>query len=287
MMEAEILDFMRHIRPRIASTTYHRKLWQLQAFFKYLAAKQKNPASITRADVEDYLSGLKSSQLFRQAMCAVVREFYEYQKIRHPYAYPAENPAAGIVFKPDKSEHLPKVPPQTVVDEIFARLSDADDELRMRDRLMAELAYGSGLRRAELASLDIEDIDLETNTAQVMGKGGKSRLVPLTGRTADTFREYLRRRHAFRGPLFVSYRGRRMRAANIYYTMRDRVGIRPHLLRHACATHLLKNGCGIRVIQELLGHNRISSTYIYTAVTRENLREVVSRNHPRTITRKL
>lgn len=285
-MEPEILDFMRHIRPRIASTTYHRKLWQIQAFFKYLAAKQKNQASVTRADVEDYLSGLQSSQQFRQAMCAVVREFYEYQKIRHPYSCPAENPAAGIAFKPDKSVHLPKVPSQVVVDKIFARLSDADDELRMRDRLMVELAYGSGLRRSELQRLNIEDVDHENNTVQVLGKGNKSRVVPMTEKSLDTMRRYLLYRRASRGPLLTSKTGRRLTVQRVYESMRERVGIRPHLLRHACATHLLRNGCSIRVIQELLGHNRISSTYIYTAVTRENLREVVGRNHPRAITRK-
>lgn len=282
-MAPEILDYMRHIRPRIASTTYHRKLWQIGAFFKYLAAKGKNPANVTRADVEDYLSGLKCSQQFRQAMCGVVREFYEFQKIRHPYNCPAENPAAGIEFKPDKSGRLFKVPNQSSVDEIFTRLYEKDGDLNIRDRLMAELAYGSGLRRAELSRLDIEDIDLETNTAQVMGKGSKPRVVPLTERTADTVREYLSRRHASRGPLLVSFFGRRLGVTGVYEVMRRRVGMRPHLMRHACATHLLKNGCGIRVIQELLGHERIDTTYIYTAVTKENLRDVVGRSHPRAL----
>lgn len=283
LCRSEILDYMRHIRPRIASTTYHRKLWQIQAWFKHLAAKEKNPVNITRADVEDYLSGLHCSQQFRQAMCAVVREFYEFLKIRHPLLCPLENPAAGIEFKPDKSRRLPNVPSQAAVDEIFTRLYEKDDDLHIRDRLMAELAYGSGLRRAELARLDIEDIDLETNTAQVMGKGNKPRVVPLTEKTVVTVREYLARRRASRGPLLVSWMGRRLTPQGVWHIYKYRIGLRPHLFRHACATHLLKNGCGIRVIQELLGHERIDTTYIYTAVTKENLRKVILENHPRAV----
>jgi site-specific recombinase XerD len=101
-MDSELFDFMRHIRPKVASTTCHRKLWQLRSFFKYLAGKRLKPASVTRADVENYLSGLVCSQQFRQAICCVVREFYEFMNIRYPDIYPEENPAAGIAFKPDK-----------------------------------------------------------------------------------------------------------------------------------------------------------------------------------------
>jgi integrase/recombinase XerC len=280
-MEAEILDYIRHIRPKVASTTYTRKLWQIQAWFKHLSAEKKNFANVNRTDVERFLLSLACSRQSRQSLCAVVREFYEFLKIRHPYAYPAENPAAGIEFKPDKSNRLFKAPSQAAMDEIFARLYEKDGDLNIRDRLMAELAYGSGLRRAELSCLDIEDIDLETNTAQVMGKGNKPRVVPLTERTAVAVREYMSRRHASRGPLFVSRSGRRIGPKCIYYALRHRVGMRPHLMRHACATHLLKNGCGIRAIQELLGHERLNTTYIYTAVDKENLRDVIDRFHPR------
>jgi site-specific recombinase XerD len=282
-MEAEILDFMRHIRPRMASTTYSRKLWQIQAFARWLKTENKQYTEVKRPDVERFLLSMECSRQFRQAMCAVIREFYDFLRIRHPLLCPLENPAAKIEFKPDKSRRLPNVPSQAVVDTIFARLYEQDGDLHIRDRLMAELAYGSGLRRCELARLNIEDIDLEANTAQVTGKGNKPRVVPLTGKAATAFREYLCRRHASRGPLLVSFSGRRLGVTGIYYVMRYSIGIRPHLLRHACATHMLKNGCGIRAIQELLGHAKLDTTYHYTAVDRENLREVIGRSHPRNL----
>jgi len=285
MSNSFLLDFMRHIRPRIASTTYHRKLWELRSFFSYLATKEKNAATVIRADVEAYLGGLSCTQQFRQAICAVVREFYEYMKVRYPQSYPEENPVAGIVFKPDKSNHLPNVPSQAVVDALFARISDADDELSLRNRLMAELAYGSGLRRVELSRLNIEDICVEEKTVLVRGKGNKTRVVPVTEPTLETMRKYLYLRKASRGPLFLSFFGRRLSVQEVYYRMRKSVGIRPHLLRHACATHLLKNGCSIRVIQEMLGHERLDTTYIYTAIEKESLRGVVNCSHPRSATR--
>ena len=286
MLETDILDFMRYIRLKVANTTYARKLWQVRAWYSYLTEKGKNCTNVNREDVVNYLSGLRCSQQFRQSSCAVIREFYEFLRIRYPYTCPSENPAAHIEFKPDKSRRLPKAPSQAAVDAIFDRLYEQDGDLRIRDRLMAELAYGSGLRRAELARLNIEDIDLEENTAQVTGKGNRTRVVPLTSRTVAAVREYISRRHVSRGPLFVSWFGRRLGVTGVYEIMRHRVGIRPHLLRHACATHMLKSGCGIRVIQELLGHERLDTTYIYTAVEKKNLREVMQQSHPRAMVKK-
>jgi len=280
-MEAEMLDYLQHIRARSASTTYTRKLWQIRSFSKYVAAKGKNFAGIKQADVEDYLGRLSCSQRFKQSICGVVREFYDLLRLREPLAFSEPNPAASIPFKPDTSERLFKVPSQSVIDALFARLSDADTELPLRNKLMAELAYGSGLRRTELSRLNIEDLDLENGTAQVLGKGDKTRIVPLTDKAKDAVRSYLAQRRAGRGPLFVSYAGKRLRPGSIWWAFTEKIGLRTHALRHACATHMLARGCNMRVIQDLLGHERLSTTYIYTAVEKGKLREVIGNTHPR------
>ena len=202
-MKSKYLDFMRSIRPRIASTTYTRKFWQIHAFARWLEKENKRYTKIKQSDVERFLLSITCSRPFRQSMCAVVREFYDFLKIRRPPSRPLKNPAEGIGFTRDTSLRLPKVPSQAAVDEIFARLYEKDNSLRIRERLMAELAYGSGLRRVELARLNVEDIDLENATAWVMGKGGKLRLVPLTRRALDAVRELIARRPAPRGPLLV------------------------------------------------------------------------------------
>jgi integrase/recombinase XerD len=278
-MEIEILDYLQRIRPRIAATTYRRKSWMVQAYARYLGTLRggKNITSAKRADVETFLLSLNASQQFRQAVCCTIRELYD--TMRHP-----ENPAAKIEFKPDRSRKLPLVPSHSAIAEIFARLSDDGSGLRIRDRLMVELAYGSGLRRDELRRLNIEDVDLESGTAQVTGKGDKCRTVPLTTKTAETIRRYLTRRTATRGPLLVSYAGRRLSCMGIYATMLTHAGIRPHLLRHACATHMLANGCGVRVIGELLGHADLASTQIYTSIEKGDLARIVNEKHPRKCT---
>lgn len=145
---------------------------------------------------------------------------------------------------------------------------------------MAELAYGSGLRRGELERLNIEDIDLENGTAQVRGKGGKMRIVPLTAITIEFIRRVIADRKAYRGPLLVSFTGRRLGGGAIGWIFAEKIGIRPHLLRHACATHMLRNGCNLRVIQDLLGHARLTTTMLYTHINKRDLQKVVNGFHP-------
>jgi integrase/recombinase XerC len=274
MMETELLDYVRHLRLRVAATTCLRKCWQIRAYLKHLAAKEKCYTEATRQDVEAFLLSLHGSQQFRQSTCCTVREFYVFHRT-------PDNPADGIAFKRDDSYHLPVVPSRAVVDEIIACLADGDSDLRIRDRLMMELAYGSALRRDELRKVNVEDVDIEGRTVTVTGKGSKTRTVPITAKTAGTVREYLSRRRATRGPLLVSHMGRRLSCNGVYTVMRDRVGIRPHLLRHACATHMLANGASIRVIQEMLGHSDLKATQIYTAIDKGNLARIVNEKHPR------
>jgi site-specific recombinase XerD len=274
MMEPEFFDYIRDMRLKVASTTYRRKCWQIRAYLRHLAAKGINYTAATQSDVETYLLSLRCSQQVRQSICCTVREFYSFHRI-------SENPAADIEFKPDDSYHLPTVPSKAAVDEIIARLTHSGDVLHIRDLLMVELAYGSGLRRDELRKVNIEDVNLERQTIVVTGKGGKTRVLPLTTKAVQTIREYLTRRKVACGPLLVSYAGRRLSCNGVYSVMCNRVGIRTHLLRHACATHMLANGASIRVIQELLGHVDMNTTQIYTSIEKGNLSSIVNEKHPR------
>lgn len=283
-MQAELLDYLQYIRGRVAVTTYQRKAWQIGTFIKYIDEKKLLHAAVKQTDVEAFLAVPVCTGQYRQALCGVIREFYDYMRLRNPELAPEKNPAAEIRFNPNKPLPLPKVPGQEEMEELFARFTDSDDELDLRNRLMVELAYGSGLRRMELVRLNIEDIDLEESLIHVRGKGDKQRLVPLTAKSKEAFCAYLRKRSATRGPLFLSIFGKRLTVQGVYEVLRYRAGIRPHLLRHACATHLLRNGCELRVIQELLGHQRLDTTRIYTAVNKTTLREVLTLRHPRNCT---
>jgi integrase/recombinase XerC len=169
-----------------------------------------------------------------------------------------------------------------------------DTPLSRRDRAILELFYASGIRLSELAGLDIDDVNLSAKMVRVLGKGGKQRIVPFNDSTAKAVRQYLKDRAALvtasqkRNPLFVNYRGGPLTARSIDRLVRryvaatsTRLGISPHALRHSFATHLLQRGADLRVIQELLGHARLSTTQRYTHVNAAQLLDVYRKAHPR------
>ena len=209
--------------------------------------------------------------------------------------------ADGVVVR-DPSERLETpqrwrtLPDVLTVQEIERLLAapTLDDPLVFRDRAMLELAYGAGLRVSEWITLGVRDALLEDKLVRVFGKGSKERLVPI-GRTAigavATYLRELRPRlekGSGKGILFLNARGEplsRMGAWKILRRYVERAGITkdvsPHTLRHSFATHLLEGGADLRAVQEMLGHDDISTTQIYTHVDREYLRQVHRQFHPR------
>jgi site-specific recombinase XerD len=187
------------------------------------------------------------------------------------------------------SRKLPPVPTLATIESAITdegTMTGKNDEervlLALRNKAMIELSYGSGLRRSEIARLAIEDLDFTAATARILGKGGKSRIVPLTAAACEAIRAYLSHRRASTGPLFVSVtKGTRLQSDSLWLIFKRTGGIRPHLYRHACATHLLKNGCDLRIIQELLGHTLLTSTQLYTHIEKHDLRRVINSAHPR------
>lgn len=164
----------------------------------------------------------------------------------------------------------------------------------LRDRALFELCYASGSRVGELVGLDVEDLDLDGGLVKVRGKGKKERIVPMGSKAVRALRAYLARRGelAPKGDpppaLFLNARGGRLTARAVEqllvkYLVRSGLGkkITPHGLRHSFATHLLDGGADLRVIQELLGHSRLSTTQRYTHVSLDRLAEVYDRAHPR------
>ncbi len=169
--------------------------------------------------------------------------------------------------------------------------------MKLRDRALVELLYGSGIRIGELTALDVRDLELRAREIRVMGKGGKERVVPIPAAAREALAEWLAvRRHAgvLSEPLFISLRirreerPRRLAAREARRILRERgVGanldqhVHPHRLRHSYATHLLDMGADLREIQELLGHASLSTTQKYTAVSIEHLRDAYDQAHPR------
>jgi integrase/recombinase XerD len=155
----------------------------------------------------------------------------------------------------------------------------------MRDKAMLEVIYASGVRVSELISLDLGDINLEAGFLRCTGKGTKERLVPLGSQAVREVRNYL---NASEMSLFVNQHGKRLTRQGFWKILKKYAGqagikkeITPHTLRHSFATHLLENGADLRSVQEMLGHADISTTQIYTQISKHQLKDVYDRSHPR------
>jgi site-specific recombinase XerD len=170
------------------------------------------------------------------------------------------------------------------------RAALSDGPTRLRDDAVLEVLYGSGLRVAELASLDVDDVDLGAHRLTVWGKGGKQRMVPLSDPAAEALGRWLRDGRPGMvtevtppAAVFVNTRGRRLtpRDARRIVDRRSSAPTHPHALRHTFATHLLDGGADLRVVQGLLGHSDLATTQRYTHVSKERLRSVFDATHPR------
>jgi len=196
----------------------------------------------------------------------------------------AHNPAVQV-RSPRPSRKLASFLP---IDETAALMDAPVPGTTSRDTAIVELLYASGLRVSELVGLDLADVDLAAGTVRVLGKGGKERIVPFGTAAARALRAHLAERGDAGRGLFLNRRGGRLTVRSVHTIVRRRaaaVGIdrrvTPHTLRHTFATHLLDSGADLRMIQELLGHSRLSTTQRYTHVGSDQLMRIYDAAHPR------
>jgi integrase/recombinase XerC len=235
-----------------------------------------------------------------QRRLSAVRSFYEFL-LREAPAEAARGKrarrAARVRANPALEVRAPKAArrlPHTLDADQMARLLEipAGGGLATRDRALMELLYSSGLRLAELVSLDLADLDLRDRTVRVLGKGRKSRIVPVGRLALAALRGWLKERAtlaaASETALFVGRAGRRLGPRAIqarvdYWARRQGLGVHvhPHLFRHSFASHLLESGGELRGVQELLGHADISTTQIYTHLDFQHLARIYDAAHPR------
>jgi len=182
---------------------------------------------------------------------------------------------------PRRGRRLPESPRQQDLERELAAL-EGEGPLPLRNRALVELVYSAGLRSAEAIGLDLGDVDFEQELVHVRrGKGGKERVVPLGEEAAHWVARYVREArpelaNGANDALFISARGKRLDTSTL-----RRLAPHPHRLRHAFATHLLEGGADLRTIQELLGHNSLSTTQMYSHVDARRLRKVYDSAHPR------
>jgi len=267
--------------------SYQRDLQQLLDFcikFKLEAWKDVQPESILKHIAIRHRCGLGSASLQREL--SAIRSFYYYlMKTEQAVSNPAQH-----VKAPKKARKLPKT---MDVDQVTGLLeAGANSVLEIRDVAMFEIFYSSGLRLSELSALDLADIDLNAQQLKVVhGKGNKSRSLPMGSKAVVALNKWLAVRLS-KSPdekaVFTSQHGTRLGNRSIQLRLRQwciKKGIaepvHPHMLRHSFATHLLESSKDLRSVQELLGHENISTTQIYTHLDFQHLAEVYDAAHPR------
>ncbi len=254
-----------------------------------------NAASLDHRVVRRYLGYLQTRGFARSSVArkaASVRAYTRHLRRRGALG----RDVASAVSAPKEARRLPRMPRKIeaagLLDELDLAAADADPKA-LRDLAIVEILYGAGLRVSECCGLTQGDVDLRRATVTVLGKGAKVRRVPLGEPAQAALDRYVRcgrpalvKAGERAEALFLNARGRAMSPRDVRrvlerHPLPDGRSLHPHALRHAYATHLLEGGADLRAVQELLGHADVGTTQIYTHVTRERLRSVYERTHPR------
>jgi tyrosine recombinase XerC len=258
----------------------------LQFIVKY---PELEPGGVERVHVRGYLADLqKEGGLARATILrrmAALRSFIKYLRAS---GLLKGNPVFGVPL-PKRGRPLPKFLTENEMAELMSVPHRAGSEQQLRDRALIELVYSSGLRRAELVSLNCGDIDYMAGTVRVFGKGSKERVVPVGDGALKCLRAYLQgQRREDSEPVFTGPTGKRLSDSGVVFVLSRWVKasalkkkITPHVLRHSFATHLMNRGCDIRMVQEMLGHVSLQTTQIYTHVSLDRMKEVYKDAHPR------
>jgi integrase/recombinase XerC len=252
-------------------------------------------AAVDRRLLRSYISWLGARAYARRTIArkaSTVRSMLAWALVR---GLIDANPAADLPT-PKLGRVLPRVLKASEAAEL-CELPPGDDPTGVRDGAAFELLYGSGLRVAELCGLDLEDVDLRAGTVRVTGKGRKDRVVPISEPAVEALGTYIAggRRHFLERTakppepraVFLNLRGARLKPRSVraaltrYLSAEGRRPVGPHALRHSFATHLLDGGADLRAVQELLGHESLATTQIYTHISTERLRAVYDQSHPR------
>jgi integrase/recombinase XerC len=276
---------------------YSSDLVQFAAFVREAEGADLALGAVDYLLIRRYLAHLQRSGTARSSAgrkLASLRAFFRFLTKKKLIE---ADPTIGI-STPRKDKRLPKFLREEQVD-LLMQVPDCSKPEGLRDRAVLEMLYATGLRVSELVSLDLRDVYGSAEEIRVMGKGSKQRIV-LTGSAArEALAEYLsagrnllmiKARNVEENAIFLNSRGARLcdrsvrRIVDKYIgCVSDSLKISPHTMRHTFATHLLAHGADLRAVQELLGHSSVATTQIYTHVTRERMKEVYDKAHPRAV----
>lgn len=288
----EYLNYLKVERGLTENTliSYRQELKQ----FNYYLTKHKiiNFSQVDRFVIMDYLKSIQQSGKSENSIIhsvSTLRKFFLFLKQENIIQ---NNPMLKI-DTPKKAQHLPQVLSIDEVDRLLA-VPDIETDLGIRDRALLETMYATGLRVSELVNLTGDNLHLDMGFIQTLGKGNKERIIPIGDVAIDWLNIYLKQvrnklvKDSNEKHVFVNAHGRQLTRQGVWKNLKQQVrtaginkNVTPHTLRHSFATHLLENGADLRIVQELLGHADVSTTQIYTHISKKRLQDIYNKAHPR------
>lgn len=276
----------------LSSNTAEAYLVDISHLIEFLEERELLLSDVTENDLHALLATLRDlgiSPRSQARMIAGIRAFFKFLRIE---GYLESDPSE-LLESPQLPRHLPDVLSIEEIDAMIAAIPQGKEE-SLRNQAIIETLYGSGLRVSELIDLRISRLSLDDRLMIVEGKGSKQRIIPMSPASVDLIREYLPQRDRLnikpsgRDILFLNRRGSPLSRVMVFYIIRDLAAlagiqktVSPHTMRHSFATHLLEGGANLRAIQEMLGHESISTTEIYLHLDRSRLRRELLEHHPR------
>lgn len=290
----ELTAFLAYLEVQKNYSVYTRNNYQrdIEDFLTFCNDRRISYLEITYPDAQSYLVYLyeekknQASSVSRKI--SAIRRFYQYLSNQNI----TQNSSFSLLKLPKKEKRLPKFFAYNELEELFC-IPNQSTPLGQRDALILEMLYATGIRVSELVGIEVEDIHLADKTIHILGKGNKERIVYFNQATANRLKKYLadgrkilnQKQLSF---LFLNQRGGQLTTRGVEDILERIIQktslnkhISPHMIRHSFATHLLNEGCDLLSVQQLLGHESLSATSIYTHVTTDRLKEVYLHTHPR------
>lgn len=290
----ELINFLAYLEVQKNYSVYTRNNYQrdIEDFLTFCSERKISYQVLTYPEAQSYLVYLyeekknQASSVSRKI--SAIRRFYQYLSNQNI----VQNSSFSLLKLPKKEKKLPKFFAYNELEELFC-IPDQSTPLGQRDAVILEMLYATGIRVSELVGIEVEDIHLADKTIHILGKGNKERIVYFNQATANRLKKYLADGRKILNQkqlpfLFLNQHGGQLTTRGVEDILERIIQktslnkhISPHMIRHSFATHLLNDGCDLLSVQQLLGHESLSATSIYTHVTTDRLKEVYLHTHPR------
>lgn len=288
-------DFKRYLQFErgLSDNTINAYLQDISKLMLYCEEQKLDIVQLSGQDIQNFLRWINTfsiSPATQARLLSGLKSFYNYMQLEHDLA---ENPT-DLIEAPKSSRNLPDVLSIAEIDALIGAIDQSSTE-GTRNKAMLEVLYGCGLRVSELTQLKLSNLFLEIEFIKVEGKGSKERLVPIGGQTSKYLKIYIEqvRVHQLIKPghedyVFINRRGTHLSRVMVFLIIQKLAAaislkkkISPHTFRHSFASHLVEGGADLRAVQDMLGHESITTTEIYTHIDKDYLQSVITQYHPR------